>query len=105
MGTLPGPSSNTPVPSERALPIAKTGFLLLPRELRNEVYRIALVKPTSIGTLQVGDVASEQLLVKDAAKWRNLNFSISYRQVYQESTEISLGENVFEMYYMHTVPI
>lgn len=71
-------------------------FLQLPPEIRNRIYHLVFVKPGYIG--------SEGTLTKafyhDAAKWRNLAFARSCRQVYNESADIFYARNGFEFFYI-----
>ena len=75
-------------------------FLKFPPEIRNNIYDIIFVKPTYIGFKAAGVAVQTNTFYKDAAKWRNMAFAISCRQVYDESANIFYANNGFEFFYI-----
>ena len=71
-------------------------FLQLPPEIRNRIYDLVFVKPGYIGS----GGSLTKAFYYDAAKWRNLAFARSCRQVYKESADIFYARNGFEFFYI-----
>ncbi|MCJ1257788.1 hypothetical protein MMC24_005614 [Lignoscripta atroalba] len=71
-------------------------FLKLPPEIRNRCYDLIFVSPKYIGS----NGTQTKSFYKDAAKWRNLSFARSCRQIYSESGNIFFARNGFEFYYI-----
>ena len=71
-------------------------FLQLPPEIRNRIYHLIFVKPGYIGS----EGTLTRAFYSDAAKWRNLAFASSCRQVYIESADIFYARNGFEFFYI-----
>ena len=77
-------------------------FLKLPPEVRNMIYELVHVSPENIG-LDVAHRYHRSFPYDEAAKWRNLSFSMACREIYRESTAIFYSKNCFEFYRVHSM--
>ncbi|KAI7539565.1 hypothetical protein KC331_g9682 [Hortaea werneckii] len=77
------PQTSTPQPPPRSQPSRKTGFLDLPAELRNEIYRLTFVAKGRFALSRPTNFS------------RSAAFLRTCRQVHQEASGILYGENEF----------
>ena len=81
-------NSTQETPNDRVI-----DFLKFEPELRNKIYGIMCVKSFYIGSNR--DTSSRGFF-KDAAKWRNLAFATSCRQIYEEMCNVFYAQSGFE---------
>lgn len=60
------------------------------------IYDLVFVSPAYIGT----NGMTNSSFLKDALKWRDLDFAMSCRRVYIVSANVSYTKNGFEFYYI-----
>lgn len=72
-------------------------FFDLPPEVRNMIYNLIYVSPEPIGS-NSEHTYTMKFPHEEFAKWRNLSFARSCRQIYKESSHIFLPNNTFEFF-------
>lgn len=77
-------------------------FLEFPPEIRNMIYKFIFVSPEPIGSSLTHGYEA-RFSYKKAAKWRNLAFAMSCRQIFKESSNIFFTDNCFEFFQVYQV--
>ncbi|EME77911.1 uncharacterized protein MYCFIDRAFT_200295 [Pseudocercospora fijiensis CIRAD86] len=97
MGNTLSTPRNSTVQTEKA----PVGFFDLSPELRNKIYRHALVLPESIQLDRAYDNEKGTLFVIDDYQAKQLSLPLlrTCRQMHQEATSIFYGENIFQFHH------
>lgn len=71
-------------------------FKNMPPEIRNRIYRFAFVKADYIGSCSRGVTLAAKEFHAEVTVYRNINFLLSCKLVYDESTDVFYACNGFE---------
>lgn len=77
-------------------------FLDFPPGIRNMIYDFIFVSSEPIGSDPSHGFLA-RFSYKEAAKWRNLKFAMSCRQIFKESSDIFFANNCFEFFHVYQV--